>query len=546
VGYEEVVEKKMELVRVNIDGRECEVPVGTNVIQAAAKLGIEIPHFCYHTKLSVSGNCRMCLVEMGMPIKNKETGEIIKDEKGPTRISWGSKPVIACGTEVVDGMHIRTRTEKIKECQRGVIEFLLLNHPLDCPICDKAGECRLQEYAFEFGRGYSRSHEEKNCKPKQTQIGERIILDDERCILCSRCIRFCREVIKEDYLGFTDRGSYTTLTCLPGKPFNSNYSLNTVDICPVGALTSTDFRFKMRVWFLKKTPSICTESSTGVNTFVWSREGKIYRITPRRNDAVNGHWMTDSGRLLYKEQEGERLSRYYLDGAHTDYEETIVRIASLLEEGKVACICSGRMTLEEQYLLSLIMRKVNGKVWLIGHDEEGDGFLIDKDRTPNVQGALLTGLTTTNPITSLNELKESIEKNLIKTLIVCNEDLAQIGLNPELQKKVKLIHIGTRRHPASSTIRAEIPSLTVFEKDGTFINRQRRLQKFHQAVPFRPGVFPDYCFWDSILNFLQSQETSFRPLNDIWTSMSQHLAPLNNIHFSKIPLDGIQLEGTVL
>ena len=180
------------------------------------------------------------------------------------------------------------------------MEFLLINHPLDCPICDQAGECKLQEYSVDYGQSASRFVEPKVHKPKPVDLGPRIVLDDERCILCSRCIRFTNDIAGDDALGIVDRGSYNTLTAYPGKAFDNNYTLNTVDICPVGALTSKDFRFQMRVWFLKETKSVCTSCATGCNIIIGSREEKIYRYEPRENDAVNSCWMCDYGRLEFQ------------------------------------------------------------------------------------------------------------------------------------------------------------------------------------------------------------------------------------------------------
>jgi NADH-quinone oxidoreductase subunit G len=240
-------ETNKETITIHIDGSPSEVPAGSNVVDAVESVGKEIPHYCYHPKLSVPGNCRMCLIEMGTPGRDRATGEPLLNEDGSPQIMWVPKPVIGCATKVSPGMHVRTDSKVVKECREGVMEFLLVNHPLDCPICDQAGECRLQEFATDYGRGYSRFIEHKNVKPKRTRIGPRVMLDDERCILCSRCIRFCEEIAEDPVLGFIDRGSFTTLTTFPGKQLENNYSLNTVDICPVGALTSTDFRFKMRV-----------------------------------------------------------------------------------------------------------------------------------------------------------------------------------------------------------------------------------------------------------------------------------------------------------
>ena len=336
---------KSETLKIVLNDREVEVPAGINLVEAAALHGKEVPHYCYHPKLSVAGNCRMCLVEMGMPLRDRTTGEPVLDEDGSQKIGWIPKPVIGCGTNVAPGMHVKTDSDMANECREGIMEFLLVNHPLDCPICDQAGECRLQEFAMDYGRGYSRYVERKNVKPKRTRLGPRVTLDDERCILCSRCIRFCQEVANDDVLGFIDRGSYSTLACYPGKELANNYSLNTVDLCPVGALTSSDFRFKMRVWFLKETQGICTESSTGCNTIVSSREGRIYRITPRRNDHVNDTWMPDSGRELHKEIIAEiRVLSFRIKIEEVSRESALAEVFNLLQGGKVGVVGSCRST----------------------------------------------------------------------------------------------------------------------------------------------------------------------------------------------------------
>src|ERR1017187_241500 len=274
-------------------------PVPTTMIQACAVAKVDVPHYCYHPKLPVSGNCRMCLVEFGTPAVGPDRKPILNAD-GTARISKSPRPAIACATPISPGMEIYTNTPGVKLMRAGVLEFLLINHPLDCPICDQAGECKLQEYSVEYGQSASRFAESKVHKPKRVDLGPRIVLDDERCILCTRCIRFTRDIVGDDALGIVNRGSYNTLTAYPGKVFDNNYTLNTVDICPVGALTSKDFRFKMRVWFLKETKSLCTSCATGCNIVIGSREEKIYRYTPRENDAVNGPWMCDYGRLNYK------------------------------------------------------------------------------------------------------------------------------------------------------------------------------------------------------------------------------------------------------
>ena len=231
------------MVNVQVDGVWKQFPKGTRLIEACEQAGSYIPRYCYHKKLSSPGNCRMCLIEQGMPKMGPDRKPVL-GEDGMPEINWMPRPQISCAQDVAEGMGVRTTSPLVEECRRGVMEFLLINHPLDCPICDQAGECRLQEFSVEYGSAESRFLENKVKKPKNVQLGPRVTLDDERCILCSRCIRFCQEIAKDDVLGFVDRGSHSVLTAHPGKRLENNYSLNTVDICPVGALTSSDFRFK--------------------------------------------------------------------------------------------------------------------------------------------------------------------------------------------------------------------------------------------------------------------------------------------------------------
>ncbi|HYP18080.1 MAG TPA: 2Fe-2S iron-sulfur cluster-binding protein, partial [Opitutus sp.] len=499
---------KPDLVTVNIDGKEIAVPKGTNVIEAARLVGVDVPHYCYHPKLSVVGNCRMCLIEMGMPAVDPTTkAPIIDPATGKQKINWMPRPQIGCGTNASPGLHIRTTSPLVKDCREGVMEFLLINHPLDCPICDQAGECKLQEQATGYGRGYSRYIEQKNVKPKRTQIGPRVTLDDERCILCSRCIRFCKEVVKDDVLGFTDRGSYSTLTCFPGKQLTNNYSLNTVDLCPVGALTSTDFRFKMRVWFLKQTNSIDTESSVGANTVVWSREGVIYRITPRKNDEVNDDWMPDSGRLLYKQvQSPDRLTLAKVNGTDSTLDAAISAATELLtaSAGAIAVVGSGRSSVEEQFLAKKLAAALGASTHLVSRVGEGDQLLISADRNPNVRGALVTGLITELPSAKLTALGAAIDAGKVKAVVTMNEDLLAAGLSAAQLAKVTVVYLGSHANPTTAIARVAVPTLTVFEKNGTFINQQFRIQKFSKAVPGPAGSADDLVVLSKLIAAVQT------------------------------------------
>lgn len=551
---------KPDLITVNVDGKDVAVPKGTNVIEAARLVGVDVPYYCYHPKLSVVGNCRMCLIEMGMPAVDPATkAPIIDTATGKQKINWMPRPQIGCGTNASPGLHVRTNTPMIKDCREGVMEFLLVNHPLDCPICDQAGECKLQEQATGYGRGYSRFIEQKNVKPKRTQLGPRVTLDDERCILCSRCIRFSKEIAKDDVLGFIDRGSYSTLTCYPGKALSNNYSLNTVDICPVGALTSTDFRFKMRVWFLKQTNSIDPESSVGVNTVVWSREGVIYRITPRRNDEVNDTWMADSGRDLYKQvRANDRLTEHKINGVTSTLEASLLAATELLKAstGAIAVVGSGRSTVEEQFLTKQLAVTLKAPAYLVARQGQGDGLLISADRNPNSRGALITGLvselpnapTTPNAATpvvtgGLAALGAAIDAGKVKTIVSDGEDLVAGGLSAAQLAKVSVVHLGTHVTPTSTAAKVVFATQTHFEKNGTLVNQQFRLQKFHRAVPAYAGTTEDIVVLAKLLGAVGGASLT-GDVGALWTTLAKEIPALGTATYSNLPETGLLLDAT--
>ncbi len=597
--------KPADLVTVNIDGRDISVPKGTNVIEAARLAGVEIPHYCYHPKLTIAGNCRMCLIEMGLPAVDPAIkAPLIDPATGKQKINWIPRPQIGCGTNASPGLHIRTNTPLVKDCREGVTEMLLINHPLDCPICDQAGECRLQEHSTAYGRGYSRFVEQKNVKPKRTVLGPRVTLDDERCILCSRCVRFSKEVAKDDVLGFIDRGSHSTLTCHPGRKLENNYSLNTVDICPVGALTSTDFRFKMRVWFLKQTPSIDPESSVGANTGVWSREGVIYRITPRRNDAVNDTWMADSGRILYKQvKSDDRLTTPTVNGVASTNEMALKAATDLLlgrdsaaenrkseivnPNSTVAVVGSGRSSVEEQFLTKKLAEALKASTHLVSRVGQGDGILVSADRNPNVRGALVTGLISALPSQKPTSLASDMDAGKVKTVLSIGEDLTAAGLTDAQLAKVSIIYLGTHRNATSAAAnppegggqgparlwRIVIPTLTVFEKSGSFVNQQFRLQKFAKAVPGPAGVADDLVTLSNLVQncgrgaltplvhsgsgmaavhapdmrgdpVIAGPPTSGSDLAALWSALSAEVKPLTGLSHASIPSTGQALDAS--
>ena len=435
---------QVPMLNVQVDGEWRQFPKGTRLIEACMKSGHFIPHYCYHPKLSSPGNCRMCLVELGMPKMTPERKPVLGADGRP-EIAWSPRPAISCATEISEGMAVRTESPLAQECRKGVMEFLLINHPLDCPICDQAGECRLQEFSVEFGNGESRFVEEKVKKPKRVDIGPRIVLDDERCILCSRCIRFMQEIAHDDVLGFVNRGSHTTLTVYPGKKLDNNYSLNTVDICPVGALTSKDFRFSMRVWFLRETKSIDVNCGNGTNILIGSRENIIYRITPRENDFVNSCWMPDSHRLnFHYVNSSQRLKEPIIKGEDlpTSWPRAIRTAAEQLiaYPNATAMIASARMTNEELFLARRLARALNIELFdVLPRPQEGDGFLISDDGNPNTSGAKLIGLATGR----MPEIASGVSSGTIKSLLVLGEDASECGI-PEQDLRQARVSCGHR------------------------------------------------------------------------------------------------------
>ncbi len=484
----------VETVNLMIDGRAVQAVPGTNLIEAARLAGIEIPHFCYHPQLPIAGNCRMCLVEVGLPQLGPDRKPVLAADGRP-RVNFGPKLTIACNTTVSEGMVVLTRTPRVIKARRGVMEFLLINHPLDCPICDQAGECRLQELAVDYGQGCSRFVEEKEHKPKHVVLNAKVTLDDERCVLCSRCVRFMREVAGQDCLGFVKRGSRSTLTCYPGQEPNTNYDLNIVDLCPVGALTSTDFRFRQRVWFLKETRSLCPHCATGCNTLIGSREDVVYRQTPRDNPAVNQCWLCDFGRLNYKFiGDPARLTTPLIGGAGVEWPAAIAHVAERLAAirtagGQIAGIGSARATTEELFLFAKLCQGLDSTLLdSVPRSGAADKLLLDTDRNPNMRGAQLTGVASGTPGSRLAEIAAGIARGEIKALLVLGEDVTAAGIGADLLAKLELLVV-LAILPGATTQAAHVvlPGAAFAEKGGTFVNAKGRMQQFHPAVA-APGA----------------------------------------------------------
>ncbi len=533
------------MLNVQIDGIWRQFPKGTRVIEACSQAGKFVPRYCYHAKLSSPGNCRMCLIEMGMPKMGPDRKPIIGADGRP-EIGWIPRPQISCAQDVADGMGIRTDSPMVRECRRGVMEFLLINHPLDCPICDQAGECRLQEFSVEYGNGTSRFLERKVKKPKNISLGPRVTLDAERCVLCSRCIRFMNEVAKDDVLGFVDRGSFTTIACHPDRTLDSNYSLNTVDICPVGALTSTDFRFKMRVWFLKETKTIDVNDGLGANITIGSRQEKIYRITPRENNDVNSCWLPDSHRLNFKYLHlEERLVAPMVHGVGTGWAFAIASAAAQLKkhaDGAVAMIGSGRMTNEELFLFKRLGALLGvRRMDIVPRIGEPDGVMIVADKNPNTSGAKILGVASENPGSKLKEIIADVKSGAIKGLVVHGEDLTECGFDPadlaQLDALILLSILPCKTAPHASVL---LPSSGWAEKRGSMINIKGRLQRLNRAIA-APGDARDD--WEILRDLIQALDgsTGLDAIEDVFKEMGAATPAFSSLSLSKIGDLGFQL-----
>lgn len=462
---------KPTVVRATINGRPVEVAPGTTVIQAALQIGIEVPHFCWHPDLPVDGNCRMCLVEI---------------EKMP-------KLQIACNTQVTEGMVVQTESEKAAQAHRTTLEFLLVNHPIDCPVCDQAGECYLQDQYMEHGLHDSKIEpEEKVRKRKVVDLGP-IMLDAERCVLCSRCIRFERFVTGTDNFEFRNRGDHTQIATFEDRPITHNYAGNLADVCPVGALLSHDFRFKMRVWFLESADSVCPGCSTGCNVFVDHRDGETQRLRPRRNVEVNKSWMCDVGRKEYKEIAIDRrvASARKREGGALPLAEALDAVATRLDaaRGASAFVATPQATNEDLFAFRALADHLGGMLdFRVGDPERRlrtleDGILLRADRNPNTQGCLDQDLGRSG----IDAILAACASGKVKALILQGPELLHLPQAAAALASVPFVAVmATHEVPELDRAHVVLPAAMWAEVEGTFTNYQRRVQRIRRAVP-APG-----------------------------------------------------------
>jgi len=502
--------------KLTINGTVVDVAPGTNLIEAARAIGVEIPHYCYHPALSIAGQCRLCMVDI---------------EKTP-------RPTIACNTVASEGMVVWTETPRVQETRRSIMEFHLINHPLDCPVCDQAGECWLQIYYMKHGLYDPRMVDEKVHKPKAVPLGQHVVLDAERCILCSRCVRFCDEVTGTGELGIFHRGDYSEVGLFPGRPLDNKYTGNLNDICPVGALTDRDFRFRVRVWYLDSTKSICPGCSRGCNIEVHvsrrrphhNQGRRVARLKPRFNAEVNRWWMCDAGRYGFDfVDDASRLaypmtrdSTTRLSGrppadraglaspaTTTTWDEAVAAVADVLTRhspDEIGVIASPRMANEDLFALRhLRERRGVGRVGFavpprVPGDE--DNLLIRADKNPNTRGAELMGLDG-----DVAAILKAARDGRLRCLWVFAHDLFESAW-PEAEVRAALTAVptlvwsGTNANATSALAHWVLPSAAWVERDGTFTNFQGRVQRFRTAVPPLGEARPDWEVIGRILEML--------------------------------------------
>ena len=464
--------------KFTLDDREIEFNPGETIIQAAKNSGITLPNFCWHPGLSVAGNCRICLVE----------------------IEGAPKLQIACATPAAENMVVRSASEKAMHAQNAVMEFLLINHPLDCPICDEAGECKLQDYAYKYGVGFSRYDEEKNQKDKRVDLGPTVMFDQERCISCSRCIRFCDEVAKSPQLTFVKRGENVTIETFPGEELDNPYSMNVIEICPVGALTSKDFRFRSRVWEMSFTDSVCPGCSRGCNSIVGVRNNQILRIEPRENMAVNDYWLCDWGRLnTYKwvhdpeiriDEPQIKLNESESNSGEdrqieVSWDEAISKAVAELKNNspeEILFIASPFSTLEDNYALKKLAKEVVGTdniIYIPSIDESFEDDLLRKaDMTPNTNGLKQLGIRAYN-----DKDIADLQSGKYKTLYVLNDDAMRLpgAVNFINNIQTSIQHI-QRKNEYSGQANVLFSDACYAEINGTFVNFQNRVQRIRPSV----------------------------------------------------------------
>ena len=446
-----------EMVNITINGVEMQANKNSLLIDKLLDENIHIPHFCYHQALGKDGNCRMCMVE----------------------IEGQKRPQIACDTPVKDGMIVRTMGKNIEKVRRDILELELINHPIDCPTCDQAGECKLQDYYMLSGFYESRINvESKNHARKRIDLGSNVMLDQERCVLCTRCVRFCSKITKTNELGVINRADHSVIGTFPGRPLSNPYAMNVIDICPVGALTNKDFRFKQRVWFLETFDAICNGCSKGCNIYVDHRKEKykddqIFRFRPRVNKSVNGHFICDYGRLSYKNEDENRFETPLLNKIPTVIDNTITNLFKELTTNKnILFVLSANLSYEEMQNVKNLASKLNGNISGYSPDTFDENFADDYLKTSDK-----TANRATFKELEIDETKEYFESKLESASLIIIVENSYFENNVKLLENKKVISLFSHNCLTIEHSNIAIPVASFYEKSGMYINKDGIKQK---------------------------------------------------------------------
>ncbi len=473
----------VELVNLTIDGKAAKVPKGTNLIEAAKSVGVDVPFYCYHPHLSIAGNCRMCQV----------------------RVKGAPKLDIACNTMVREGMEVSTHhtSPEVDDAQAATLEFILINHPLDCTVCDQAGHCKLQDYHFDYNARPSRFLEQKEHKVKALPLGPTVVLDGERCIMCTRCVRFCDEVTKTSELGMLNRGDRSVIAVNEGKELNNALSGTVVDLCPVGALTHRNWRFNTRIWFTKETDSICPGCSTGCNVKVAIRDQQVVQVKGRLNSAVNKEWMCDEGRYGFMRfLPQKRLASPLLGGAGTSWEMAL-RESKRLVGSEALVMVSPDLLLEEYDILKefLTRHMPKARVVLAYRERtltEVEKVLVSPDYAANFRAAEFSGLVqSVSGDAYESALKQLRAGSVSHVLLVGQRAILPEDCDAALLAGIQAVgvSVGMLTDAASglaSVLKVALPGRSILEKSGLMVNRQSRLQWSERVIDAPLGAEPEW------------------------------------------------------
>ncbi|MBL8605558.1 MAG: (2Fe-2S)-binding protein [Myxococcales bacterium] len=487
-----------------LDDREIPFEKGETIIAAAYRQGVEIPHYCWHPGLSVAANCRMCLVEIEPAAGQRAMMlDILKWDAEKNDYVVDRKPKLqpACQIAASDGMVVRSESSaNVKQARAHVQEFLLVNHPVDCPICDQAGECKLQDYWMTQQRTFKRMRDEPVHKPKAQPFGEKIVYDAERCITCTRCIRFCDEVAGDHMLDLRERGNKNEVVLAPGRALEGDYTLMTEHVCPVGALTSSHFRFRARVWTLKEVPSICTGCATGCNTWLDydPREQKVYRLRPRDNEKVNKFWMCDDGMMSYQHVhenrvKGARTGRGSSEALGVD--EAVSRAAELFKKagkGKVAVVLSAQMSTEDNLVAVELGRQFGASFYLSAKAPwRADKILRNADQNPNRAGATAAAMGAA--VGSLRDLMATAGEGKLAAALVLgsDSDVSDAELSA-MGRIADVVVLAANEGPLTRSATLVIPVASVAEADGSFVNAKGLAQGFKRGLQLQPEGAPGW------------------------------------------------------